>query len=64
MFSRSLIFKGQIWRLITFIFVPGNTSIFWFALSMYFYWFIGSNLSANGAAASSPSTTRWASCSP
>ena len=44
MFSRSLIFKGQIWRLITFIFVPGNTSIFWFALSMYFYWFIGSNL--------------------
>ena len=42
--NRFLLFSGEIWRLITFIFVPGNTSIFWFALSMYFYWFIGSNL--------------------
>lgn len=43
-FSRHYILRGQIWRLITFIIVPGETRIFWFVLTMYFYWFIGSNL--------------------
>ena len=43
-FSRHYIFQGQIWRLITFIIVPDSQGIFWFAISMYFYWFIGSQL--------------------
>lgn len=43
-FSRYHILHGQIWRLVTFIFIPGDSNVLWFALSMYFYWFIGSNL--------------------
>ena len=43
-FSRYYILKGQIWRLLTFIIVPDSGSLFMFAISMYFYWFIGSNL--------------------
>ena len=43
-FSRYYILHGQIWRLVTFIIVPGETRMFWFVLAMYFYWFIGSNL--------------------
>jgi membrane associated rhomboid family serine protease len=43
-FSRYYILHGQVWRLITFLIVPGNQSILWFAISMYFYWFIGTNL--------------------
>ena len=43
-FSRYYILQGQIWRLITFVMVPDSQGIFWFLLTMYFYWFIGSNL--------------------
>lgn len=43
-FNRNYILHGQIWRLLTFVIVPENTSFFWFVMSMYFYWFIGSNL--------------------
>lgn len=43
-FSRHYILQGQIWRLITFVMVPDSQGIFWFALTMYFYWFIGTNL--------------------
>lgn len=44
-FNRSAILHGQIWRVISFIFVPGGTGgpisvLFW----LYLYWFIGSNL--------------------
>ncbi|SMC76915.1 rhomboid family intramembrane serine protease [Papillibacter cinnamivorans] len=39
------ILQGQIWRLVTFIFVPvGNQNIFFFAISMYFYYIIGNAL--------------------
>ena len=44
-FSRSAILHGQIWRLVTFVFVPdtfGNVLLF--ALSLYFYYFIGTSL--------------------
>lgn len=39
------VMQGQVWRLITFIFVPTSSSnpIFFF-LTLYFYWFIGSTL--------------------
>lgn len=43
-FSRYYILHGQIWRLITFIMVPGYSGIIWLAIGLYFYWFIGSNL--------------------
>lgn len=55
-FSRDAIFHGEIWRLITFIFVPisgdfgflgytiPNTSLFMTVLSAYFYYWIGSLL--------------------
>ena len=46
-FSRYYIFQGEIWRLITYVFVPSYSSIydiFWLAISLYFYYFIGSAL--------------------
>ena len=43
-FNSGLILRGQIWRLITFVFIPTNSSILWFAVSLYFYYFIGSTL--------------------
>ena len=43
-FNSALILKGQIWRLITFVFIPTTSSILWFAVALYFYYFIGSTL--------------------
>ena len=44
-FNRWAILHGQIWRLVTFLFVPdGYSNLLFFALGMYFYWFIGSAL--------------------
>lgn len=43
-FNRDAVLHGQIWRIVSFVFIPesGNPIImvFW----LYFYWFIGSNL--------------------
>ncbi len=38
---RSAVLQGQVWRLITFVFAPMSTSPLWFAISAYFYYFIG-----------------------
>lgn len=36
---------GEVWRLVTFIFVPeASGNLFLFAISLYFYWLIGSSL--------------------
>lgn len=43
-FSPYDILHGQIWRLITFVFVPYNTNIIYLAISLYFYYFVGSAL--------------------
>ena len=43
-FSASAIFHGQIWRLVSFVFVPLGGDILTVALSLYFYWWIGSSL--------------------
>lgn len=41
----SLVMQGQVWRLITFVFIPDSTSnLFMFAISLYFMYFIGSSL--------------------
>lgn len=43
-FSRDLIFAGQWWRVITWIFIPNDSSIVWIIFSLYFYWMIGTGL--------------------
>lgn len=43
-FSPSLILRGEIWRLFTFIFVPSTSGMLWLAIFLYFYYFIGSTL--------------------
>ena len=44
-FSAYYILHGQIWRLVTFVFVPmASGSMLLFVLSLYFYWWIGSTL--------------------
>lgn len=43
-FNPALIMQGQIWRLVTFIFVPMSTDIFWEAISLYCYYSIGNLL--------------------
>lgn len=40
----SLVMKGEVWRLVTFLFVPMDTSPLWLAISLYFYYMIGSTL--------------------
>ena len=44
MFIRERILRGEIWRLITFIFLPTSDNIVWFLLSLYFYYFLGTTL--------------------
>ena len=46
-FYPPLIFQGEVWRLITFVFVPMYTDpreVLFLAISLYFYYFIGSVL--------------------
>ncbi len=43
-FSPALILRGQIWRIITFLFVPNTFSPLWLLISLYFYYFIGNTL--------------------
>ena len=43
-FSKPAIMSGQIWRLVTFIFIPGESSLLMLAISLYFYWSIGDQL--------------------
>lgn len=43
-FSAAGIMRGQLWRLVTFVLVPGGGSILMLAISLYFYYFIGTTL--------------------
>ena len=43
-FSPSAIFRGEIWRIVTWIFLPLNNNVFFTAIMLYFYYFIGSTL--------------------
>ena len=40
----SLVLKGEVWRLITFIFIPPDTSILFILFAVYFYYMIGNTL--------------------
>ena len=43
-FDRSAILRGQVWRLFTYILLPTTNRIFFFALSLYFYYYIGKTI--------------------
>lgn len=43
-FIPGLIMKGQVWRIITFIFIPPASSIITIAFVMYFYYLMGTTL--------------------
>jgi len=40
----SLVMKGEVWRLVTFLFIPMNFNPVWVIFSLYFYYMIGSSL--------------------
>jgi len=40
----SLVLKGEVWRLVTFLFIPPTTSPMWVLFTLYFYYMIGSAL--------------------
>lgn len=42
--TRSGLMRGEIWRLLTFVFMPPSTSIVWVLFSLYFSWMIGTAL--------------------
>jgi len=44
LFHPPSIMRGQVWRLFTWIFVPTGGNIFFVAIALYFYYFIGSTL--------------------
>lgn len=43
-FDRGWILRGEVWRLITFAFLPPNSSPIWILFSLYFYCIIGNGL--------------------
>ena len=43
-FDRALILRGQVWRLVTFLFVDHTGSLFSLVLMLYFYYWIGLRL--------------------
>src|SRR5690554_5863822 len=43
-FIPSLVWQGQFWRIITFIFIPPASSLIFFAFVLYFYYMIGITL--------------------
>ena len=43
-FAPYFILRGEVWRLVTFIFVPETSNLLFLAISLYFYYWIGSVL--------------------
>ncbi|MGN0696613.1 MAG: hypothetical protein ACI4J5_07620 [Oscillospiraceae bacterium] len=43
-FDRNAILHGQVWRVITFLFMPQSSSPFMMLINLYFYYFIGNSL--------------------
>lgn len=40
----SLVLKGEVWRLVTYIFIPPESSMLWIFFVLYFYYLIGTSL--------------------
>lgn len=51
LFDWAAIQQGQVWRLISFIFIPVNSSPIFIIFSLYFYWMIGVGLEQEWGAA-------------
>lgn len=43
-FNREAVLHGQLWRLVTFVFIPPDSSIVFILFSLYFYWILGNAL--------------------
>lgn len=43
-FDKAAIFRGEVWRIVTFIFLPQDSRLWALAISLYFYWIIGNSL--------------------
>lgn len=39
-----LVMQGQVWRLITYIFIPPSSSLLWIIFALYFYYMVGNAL--------------------
>ncbi len=46
-FSPYSIFHGQVWRLVTYILLPDSTNVLLFAISLFFYYYVGRVLEAS-----------------
>ncbi len=46
-FSRDAIMHGQVWRIISFIFIPFQTTPIFLIFTFYFYWLIGQIMESN-----------------
>lgn len=40
----ALVLKGEVWRLVTFVFIPPSSSMIWIIFTLYFYYIIGTGL--------------------
>jgi hypothetical protein len=49
-FSVPAIAHGQVWRLVTFLFIPTTSSPFWLLVALYFLWLLGTNLESEWGA--------------
>ena len=43
-FDRSAILQGEVWRVLSFVILPPQTSLLWVVFSLYFDWLIGRSL--------------------
>ena len=43
-FDPQMVLRGEVWRIVTYIFVPSTTRVFWLVVELYFYYWIGSTL--------------------
>lgn len=39
-----LVMKGEVWRLVSYVFIPPNSSIVWILFTLYFYYILGAGL--------------------
>jgi len=46
-FSKAAILQGQVWRILTFIFIPPDSSIFFIIIQLLFYNFLGNMLQSH-----------------
>lgn len=49
-FDKQLILQGQVWRVVSFVFVPSAGSLFMLAISLYFDWLVGNALESEWGA--------------